>query len=129
MNSTEQSILLAQYLAYREVDPDHASRADLWVFGALTLKEYLQKPLSAVEKICLDILTRSGWTEKRLASCMYSAKETHIMKVLAKKESPLVLVNAGKYIHSVVAECQPIPISSPSTPSWFNNMRASYIAY
>ena len=129
MGKTKQALLLAQYLIERETNLNNADRADLWVFGALMLKTYLQKPISTVEQLCFDYLKSEGWTEKILARRMYYAKEAQIMHVLAEIESPPVLVCAGEYIHSVVAECQPIPISSPSSPAWFNNMRAAYIAY
>lgn len=129
MSKTKQALLLAQYLIARETEDNNAAQADLWVFGALMLKTYLHKPLSTVEQLCFGYLKSAGWTEKVLSRRMYYAKEAQIIRVLAEKESPPVLVNAGEYIHSVVAECQPVPLSSPETPAWFNNMRAAWIAY
>lgn len=129
MGKTEQALLIAQYLTARETDLNRAAQADLWVFGALMMKIYLHKPLSTVEQLCFEYLISEGWTEKILSRRMYYAKEAQIIRVFAEIESPPVLVNAGEYIHSVVAECQPIPLSSPETPAWFNNMRAAWIAY
>ena len=127
MKNKTQNEMLQEYKLLRDGDLNHANRADLWVYGGLTLKQYLGKTLSPLELDCYSFLRRIHWNERLLASRMRRVKANSFYRAPWARPLPPVVAVAAAYLHSVLDECYPIPPSTLSTPKWFNEMRGSSI--